>query len=48
MKKDNKIVMLARSNLNSIENKIYEALINSELVMKTLWQLLMNKKTIKN
>ena len=30
MKKHNKIVMLARSNFNSIENKISEALINSE------------------
>ena len=30
MKKHNKIVMLARSNLNSIESKISEALINSE------------------
>ena len=30
-KKHNKIVMLARSKLNSIESKISEALINSEL-----------------
>ena len=30
-KKDNKIVMLARSKLNSIESKIYVALINSEI-----------------
>ena len=29
-KKHNKIVMLARSKLNSIESKIYEALINNE------------------
>ena len=30
-KKHNKIVMLARSKLNSIESKISEALINSEI-----------------
>ena len=42
-KKHNKIVMLARSKLNSIESKISEALINNE-VMKISWQLLMRKK----
>ena len=36
--------MLARNKLNSMESKISEALINNELVMKTLWQLLMKKK----
>ena len=30
-KKHNKIVMLARSKLNSIESKIYEALINNDI-----------------
>ena len=30
-KKNNKIVMLARSKLNSIESKISEALINNEI-----------------
>ena len=30
-KKHNKIVMLARSKLNSIESKIYEALINNDV-----------------
>ena len=30
-KKHNKIVMLARSKLNSIEKKIFEALINNEI-----------------
>ena len=30
-KKHNKILMLARSKLNSIESKISEALINSEI-----------------
>ena len=35
-KKHSKIVMLARSKLNSIESKISEALIKMKLVMKTL------------
>ena len=35
-KKHNKIVMLARSKLNSTESKISEALINTELVIKIL------------
>ena len=35
-KKHNKIAMLARSKLNSIESKISEALIKMKLVMKTL------------
>ena len=30
-KKQNKIVILARSKLNSLESKIYEALINNEI-----------------
>ena len=30
-KKHNEIIMLARSKLNSIENKVFEALINSEI-----------------
>ena len=30
-KKHNKIIMLAGSNLNSIESKIFEALINNEI-----------------
>ena len=42
-KKYNKIVMPARSKLNSIESKISEALLNNE-VMKISWQLLMRKK----
>ena len=32
-KKNNKIVMLARSELNSIESKISEALINNEILI---------------
>ena len=35
-KKHSKIVMLARSKLNSIESKTSEALMNIKLVMKTL------------
>ena len=31
-KKHNKIVMLARSKLNSIESKISEALVNNEII----------------
>ena len=47
MKNHNKIFMLARSKLNSIVNKISEALINNGIIqqlMKTLQQLLMDKK----
>ena len=47
-KKHNKIVMLARSKLNSIESKISKALMDNEIVMKTLRQLLMKKKNIEN
>ena len=36
--------MLARNKLNNIESKRSEALINSELVTKDLWQLLMKEK----
>ena len=43
-KKHSKIVMLATSKLNSIESKISEALINCEIVMKTVWQLFIKKK----
>ena len=43
-KKHSKIVMPATSKLNSIESKISEALINSEIVMKTVWQLFIKKK----
>ena len=47
-KKHNKIVILARSKLNSIESKISETLKNNEVVMKTLWQLLMKRESIEN
>ena len=46
--KRNKIVMLARSKSNSIESKISEALINSEISHEDLEQLLMKKKNIEN
>ena len=42
-KKHNKIVMLARSKLNSIESKIYEALINNEISHED-FMILINKK----
>ena len=47
-KKHNEIVMLAGSKLNSIENKISEALINNEISHEDFMQLLMKKETIKN
>ena len=40
--------MLARSKLNSIENKIFEALINNEISHENLKQSLMKKKIIVN
>ena len=46
-KKHNKIVMLPRSKLNSIESKISEALIIMKSAMKTLWWLLMKKETLR-
>ena len=36
IEKQNKIVVLDRSKLNSIESKTSEALINNEIVTKTL------------
>ena len=47
-KKHNKIFILPRSELNSIESKISETLINNESVMKILWQLSMKKRNIEN
>ena len=44
-KKHNKIVLLARSRLESI---ISETLIIMKLVVKILWQLLTKKETIEN
>ena len=46
--KHNKVVMLARSKLNSIESKISEALINNQIIQKTLLQLSIKKEIIEN
>ena len=46
-KKHCKIVMLARSILNSIESKISEALINNEISHEDFLTII-NKETIKN
>ena len=43
-KKHNKIVMLARSKLNSIERKIFEALINSEISHEDFTTIINEKK----
>ena len=43
-KKHNKIVMLARSTLNSIESKIFEALINNELSDEDFMTILYEEK----
>ena len=47
-RKHNEIVVLARSKSNSIESKISEALINTEISHEDLEQLLMKKKNIEN
>ena len=49
-KKHNKIVMLARSKLSSIESKISEALMNNEVSHEdnSWWQLSIKKKNIEN
>ena len=46
-KKHNKIVMLARSKLNSIESKISEALTNNEIIHEDFMTILNEEKTIK-
>ena len=43
-KKHNKIVMLARSKLNSIESKISEALINNEVSHEDLMTIINEEK----
>ena len=43
-KKHNKIVMLARSKLNSIESKISEALINNEISHQDFMTILNEEK----
>ena len=48
-KNHNKVVMLARSKLNSIESKISEALINNEISHEDFnKEFLMKKQNIKN
>ena len=48
MKKHNKIVMLARSKLNSIESKISEVLINTESSHEDFKTIINEKKNIEN
>ena len=47
-KKQNEIVMLARSKLNSIEKKISEALINNEISHEDFMTIINEKRYIKN
>ena len=47
-KKHNKIVMLARSKLNSIESKISEALINNEIIHEDFMTIINEEKNIRN
>ena len=47
-KKHNKIVTLARTKLNSIENKISEALINNEISHEDFTTIINEEKTIVN
>ena len=47
-KKHNKIVMLARSKLNSIESKISEALINNEISHEDFMTIINEEKNTKN
>ena len=47
-KKHNKIVMLARSKLNSIESKISEALINNEISHEDFMNIINEEKNMEN
>ena len=47
-KKHNKVVMLARSKLNSIESKISEALINTEISHEDFMAIINEEKNIEN
>ena len=47
-KKKNRMVMLARSKLNSIENKISEALINNEISHESFMTIINEEKNIEN
>ena len=47
-KKHNKIVILARNKLNSIESKISKALINSEISHKDFMIIINEEKNTEN
>ena len=47
-KKHNKIVMLARNKLNSIESKISEVLINNEISHEDFMMIINEEKNIEN
>ena len=47
-KKHNKMFMLARSKLNSIESKISEALINNEISHEDFMTIINEEKNIEN
>ena len=47
-KKHDKIVMLLRSKLNSIESKISEALINNEISHEDFMTIINEEKNIEN
>ena len=47
-KKHNKVVMFARSKLNSIESKISEALINNEISHEDFMTIINEEKNIEN
>ena len=47
-KKHNKIVMLARRKLNSIESKIFEGLINNEISDEDFMAIINDEKNIEN
>ena len=47
-KKHNKIVMLARRKLNSIESKISEGLINNEISDEDFMAIINDEKNIEN
>ena len=47
-KKHNKIVMLARSKLNSIESKVSKALINNEISHEDFMTITSKEKNIEN
>ena len=48
MKKHKKLVMLARSELNSIKTKIYETMINNEISHEDFMTIMNEEKNIEN